>query len=129
MLLSAMAYARGAGVVVIALSAVRLWQRTAPRAETSGAAKRRAAKLAAEAAAAPPNLHDLILLALPTFTKGRTFYHSMLRVKVQQEDPAKTLKRKFGDKDEWRLLLRQLQDAGTLSYDEDRDEIIVPADA
>ena len=101
----------------------------ANRSKTSGAAKRRTAILAAEAAAAPPSLHDLILLALPTFTKGRTFYRSMLRAKVQQVDPAKTLKRKFGDTDEWRLLLRQLQDAGTLSYDETRDETVVPADA
>ena len=50
----------------------------------------------------------------------------MLRVKVQQIDPAKSLKRKFGDKDEWRRLLKLLQDDGALTYDELCDEIVVP---
>jgi hypothetical protein len=93
---------------------------------TSGAAKRRAKKAGAVAAVGPPSLHTLILLALPTFHKGRTFYRSMLRAKVQQIDPAKSLKRKFGDKDEWRAVLRQLQEEGTLMFTEGCDEILVP---
>ena len=39
------------------------------------------------------------------------------------------LKRKFPDKDEWRAILRQLQDAGELTFTEDRDEIVVPLPA
>ena len=46
----------------------------------------------------------------------------MLRNKVQQIDPAKSLKRKFGDKDEWRVVLQQLQEEGALSFTEDRDD-------
>ena len=72
---------------------------------------------------------ELILLALPKFEKGRTFYRSMLRAKVQQIDPAKSLKRKFPDKDEWRGILRQLQDEGELTFTEDRDEIVIPLPA
>ena len=41
-------------------------------------------------------------------------------------DPAKSLKRKFSDKDEWRFELRQLHDEGNLHFAEDRDEIVVP---
>ena len=105
-------------------------KRTAPPAAdlsaTSGAAKRRAKKAESAAAVAPPSLKALILLALPSFHKGRAFYRSMLRAKVTQIDPAKTLKRKFGDKDEWRIVLRQLQTEGMLSLTEERDEIVVP---
>ena len=72
---------------------------------------------------------ELILLVLPKFEKGRTFYRSMLRAKVQQIDPAKSLKRKFPDKDEWRGILRQLQDEGELTFTEDRDEIVIPLPA
>ena len=94
---------------------------------TSGAAKRRAKKAdQAAVAAGPPSLLELIHLALPTFEKGRVFYRSMLRVKLQKIDPAKSLKRKFGDKDEWRSMLGQLQDEGALTYNQDRDEIVVP---
>ena len=53
----------------------------------------------------------------------------MLRAKVLQIDPAKSLKRKFPDKDEWRAILRQLQDAGELTFTEDRDEVVVPLPA
>ena len=97
-----------------------------PQSKTSGAAKRARAKAAAAGSAAPPSLLELIRLALPSFGNGRTFYRSMLRVKVQQIDPAKSLKRKFGDKDEWRNLLHQLQEEGTLVYNESCDEIAVP---
>jgi hypothetical protein len=104
-------------------------KRTAPPAAdlsaSSGAAKRRAKKAESAAAAAPPDLRALILLALPSF-QGRVFYRSMLRAKVQQIDPAKPLKRKFGDKDEWRVVLQQLQTDGMLSFTEERDEIAVP---
>ena len=72
---------------------------------------------------------ELILLVLPKFEKGRTFYRSMLRAKVQQIDPAKSLKRKFPDKDEWRGILRQLQDEGELTFTEDRGEIVIPLPA
>ena len=72
---------------------------------------------------------QLIHLALPKFEKGRTFYRSMLRHKVLQIDPAKSLKRKFGDKDEWRRVLQQLQDEGALTYNGDHDEIVVPLPA
>ena len=65
---------------------------------TSGAAKRRAKKAdQAAVAVGPPSLLELIHLVLPTFEKGRIFYRSMLRVKVQSIDPVKSLKRKFGD--------------------------------
>ena len=105
-------------------------KRTAPPAADlsaiSGAAKRRAKKAESAAAVAPPSLKALILLALPSFHKGRAFYRSMLRAKVTQIDQAKTLKRKFGDKDEWRIVLRQLQTEGMLSFTEERDEIVVP---
>ena len=84
------------------------------------------AKANATASTAPPSLLELVRLALPSFGTGRTFYRSMLRVKVQQIDPAKSLKRKFGDKDEWRRLLKLLQDDGALTYDESCDEIVVP---
>ena len=77
-------------------------------------------------AVGPPSLLELIHLVLPTFEKGRIFYRSMLRVKVQSIDPVKSLKRKFGDKDEWRSVLGQLQDEGALTYNRDRDEIVVP---
>ena len=50
----------------------------------------------------------------------------MLRAKVMQIDPAKRLKRKFGDKDEWRTVLRQLQADSMLSFTEECDEIVVP---
>ena len=69
---------------------------------------------------------QLIHLALPKFEKGRIFNRSMLRHKVKQVDSAKSLKRKFGDKDEWRNLLHQLQEEGTLVYNESCDEIAVP---
>ena len=69
---------------------------------------------------------ELILLALPKFEKGRTFYRSMLRAKVQQIDPAKSLKRTFPDKAEWLGILQQLQNAGELTFAEDRDEIVAP---
>ena len=80
-------------------------------------------------ASQPDPTGELILLALPKFEKGRTFYRSMLRVKVQQIDPAKSLKRKFPDKDEWRGILRQLQDEGELTFTEERDEIVIPLPA
>ena len=105
-------------------------KRTAPPpanlSSTSGAAKRRAKKADKVATEGPLSLHALVLLALPHFAVGRTFYRSMLRNKVQQIDPAKSLKRKFGDKDEWRVVLQQLQEEGALSFTEDRDEIVVP---
>ena len=66
---------------------------------------------------------------LPTFEKGRIFYRSMLRVKVQNIDPVKSLKRKFPDKEEWRGILRQLQDEGELTFTEERDEIVIPLPA
>lgn len=53
----------------------------------------------------------------------------MLRVKVLLLDPAKSLKRKFPDKDEWRGILRQLQDEGELTFTEERDEIVIPLPA
>ena len=37
-----------------------------------------------------------------------------------------SLKQQFGDKDEWRSVLGQLQDEGALTYNRDRDEIVVP---
>lgn len=45
---------------------------------------------------------------------------------MQTLDPAKSLKRNFGDKDEWRCLLRELHSEDALIYTEDRDEIVVP---
>ena len=75
------------------------------------------------AAVNPPSLHELVLLALPEFPKGRTFYRSMLRAKVQKAD---LLKRSFADKDEWRSLLQKLQEEGILSYTSEKDEIVVP---
>ena len=42
---------------------------------------------------------------------------------------SKSLKRKFGAKDEWHKLLKQLQDEGVLTYDESCDKIVVPAPA
>ena len=64
--------------------------------------------------------------SLPQWVKGRTYYRSTLRAKVRQLDPAKSLTRTFPDKDEWRSVLKQLQDEGILSYNSERDEIIVP---
>ena len=48
-----------------------------------------------------------------------------MRAYSTQKRGQKTLKRKFGDKDEWRIVLRQLQTEGMLSFTEERDEIIV----
>ena len=46
----------------------------------------------------------------------------MLRAKVIALDPAKSLKRKFGDKDEWRAVLRLLHSEGAVNFDESRSE-------
>ena len=71
-------------------------------------------------------MHPSVILALPSFTKGLTFYLAMLRTKVIALDPAKSLKRKFGDKDEWRAVLRLLHSEGAVNFDESRSEIVVP---
>ena len=51
------------------------------------------------------------------------------RITQYSFDPAKSLKRKFPDKDEWRGILRQLQDEGELTFTEERDEIVIPLPA
>ena len=93
---------------------------------TSGAAKKRAAMAAAAAAAnGPPSLIELIRIALrDDFSKRteRSFYRSMLRVKVKALD-AKLGKRSFGDKDEWAQALAALQQEGALTYAVDTNTI------
>jgi cobalamin biosynthesis Mg chelatase CobN len=95
--------------------------------KTSGAAKRRAKKVAA-AAAEPLSLPQLINVALPRLIPGRIYYRSMLRQMVVLLDK-RGPKRTFGDKDEWRHALRQMQSAGVLTYNEDRDEFVLPLPA
>ena len=47
----------------------------------------------------------------------------MLRASVRKAD---TLKRAFGDKEEWRQALAKLAAEGHLSYVQESDEIVVP---
>ena len=76
-----------------------------------------AKQAAANAAAAPPSLSDLVELALPAFAhRGqRSLYRSTLRAAVKQLDLVKPA-RSFGDKEEWRSVLAALQEAGKLTY-------------
>ena len=93
---------------------------------TSGAAKRRAAKAAKEAAANAPGLRELIEAALAGVAKRGlgVVSRSMLRANVKTIDLAK---RDFKDKDEWKKVLKVLQEAGKLTYDAVNDSISLPA--
>ena len=53
-----------------------------------------------------------------------SLYRSTLRANVKKIDLAK---RSFGDKDEWRAVLKVLQEAGKLTYSEETDSISLPA--
>ena len=53
-----------------------------------------------------------------------SMYRSTLRANVKNIDPAK---RSFGDKDEWRAVLKVLQEAGKLTYSEETDSISLSA--
>ena len=96
------------------------------RSTTSGAAKRRAAKAAKEAAASPPGFRELIEAALTGVAKRGlgVVSRSMLRANVKTIDLAK---RDFKDKDEWKKVLKVLQEAGKLTYDAVNDSISLPA--
>ena len=101
-------------------------QATASLSLTSGAAKRRNKKANAAATAQPPSLRELVDLVLPKLRQGQIYYCSQLRVMVQGVDSAKALKRTFKDRAEWREVLGQLDREGALTYDEDRNEVVVP---
>ena len=96
------------------------------RSTTSGTAKRRAAKAAKEAAASPPSLKELVEVALAGVTKRglAVISRSTLRANVKTID---LVKRDFKDKDEWKQVLKVLQEAGKLTYDAANDSISLPA--
>ena len=74
----------------------------------------------------PPSLKELIEAALAGVAKRglSVVSRSTLRVNVKKVDPAK---RDFKDKDEWKKVLKVLQEAGKLTYDAVNDSISLPA--
>ena len=71
-------------------------------------------------------LTELIEVVLPSVAKRGlgSIYRSTLRANVTRIDPAK---RGFGNKDEWKVVLNVLQEAGKLIYSENTDTILLPA--
>ena len=65
---------------------------------------------------------------LPSFSGRTSVYRSMLRVAVKKIDTVKP-PRSFGDKDEWKAVLKALQEAGKLTYSEQNDTILLCTDA
>ena len=63
---------------------------------------------------------------LPSLAGRDSLYRSSLRKFVRKQDE-KRGKRAFGDKDEWRAVLAELQQEGKLTYDADHDEIKLAA--
>ena len=54
-----------------------------------------------------------------------SFYTATLRQMVEQADKAK---RRFGNKDEWKVVLRELHTAGHLIYDEAGSSCSLPVE-
>ena len=66
---------------------------------------------------------ELIQIVLPDFARRpQPFYRSMLRVAVKNADPMRPA-RSFGNKDEWRVALKALQEAEVLTYSEEDDDV------
>lgn len=97
----------------------RATSQQAPTSTTSGAAKRRKGKEAAN----PKSLRELVLQALPVLTQGGTKQtnRTILRAKVAKLDAAK--KPRFKDNGDWRLVLLALHDEEQIQYFEDSGTI------
>ena len=77
--------------------------------------------------AAPLTLRELIELKLPAYrnAKRTRLYRSTLRADVRRMDTSRP-PRSFADKNEWKEVLKQLQEAGALTYMVANDEIHLP---